>query len=96
MNCVYCERETFAGEGPHATRRTKDHVIPKVLGDFGRYNIVTACADCNHLKNGRTPPEMRALADMAGTQARRWRAMADQVDRHIAASGLLAPWVRET
>jgi len=92
--CVYCGRDVEIVGAP-GLRPTKDHIIPKVLGDFGRFNVVRACADCNHLKNSRTPPEMRLLAHMAEQQARRWRDMADTVDRLLEERGLIAPWCGE-
>jgi len=78
--------------GPPGLRPTKDHIIPRVLGDFGRYNVAFVCGDCNYLKNCRTPPEMLALAAMADEQARRWRAMAGAVETLVDERGLIAPW----
>lgn len=45
--CQYC--------GKRAKVLTIDHVIPRHLGgDHSWENLVTACADCNHRKGGRT------------------------------------------
>lgn len=48
--CQYC--------GKKKPNLTMDHVIPRHLGGSETWeNIVTACAECNHLKGGRTLQE---------------------------------------
>jgi 5-methylcytosine-specific restriction endonuclease McrA len=45
--CQYC--------GRHTTNLTIDHVLPRHLGGTHSWdNLVTACAQCNHRKGGRT------------------------------------------
>lgn len=47
FTCQYC--------GKKKTNLTMDHVIPRHLGGKQTWdNIVTACAECNHRKGGRT------------------------------------------
>lgn len=89
--CAYCTRE-LERDGAPGLRDTRDHIIPKLLGDFGRNNTLRACADCNHLKGSRTPPEMLHLAEMLERQAVRWREMAAKVEEVVDARGLIAPW----
>ncbi len=48
--CQYC--------GKQKPDLTMDHVIPRHLGGQQSWdNIVTACAECNHMKGGRTVQE---------------------------------------
>lgn len=45
--CQYCGRK--------APYLTVDHVLPRRLGgEHSWYNLVAACAECNHRKGGRT------------------------------------------
>ena len=50
FTCQYC--------GQQKSELTLDHVIPRHLGGKQSWeNIVTACAECNHRKGGRTLQE---------------------------------------
>ena len=50
FTCQYC--------GKKKPNLTMDHVIPRHLGGKQTWeNIVTACAECNHTKGGRTLKE---------------------------------------
>jgi len=50
FTCQYCSKKT--------RQLTIDHVIPRSKGGLHVWeNVVSACADCNHKKAGRTPKE---------------------------------------
>lgn len=59
--CPYCDREMDTGAAD--ARRTKDHVIPRLLG--GK-TIVFACLKCNHDKAALPPSEWHHLLQRAG------------------------------
>lgn len=47
FTCQYC--------GQHTANLTIDHIIPRHMGGgYSWGNLVTACAQCNHRKGGRT------------------------------------------
>jgi 5-methylcytosine-specific restriction endonuclease McrA len=57
FTCQYC--------GKHKSNLTMDHIFPRRLGGTQTWeNVVTACAECNHMKGGRTLQEsgMRLIA----------------------------------
>ena len=48
--CQYCGKGTY--------NLTVDHIIPRRLGGVSTWeNLVTACAECNHKKGGRSLPQ---------------------------------------
>ena len=50
FTCQYC--------GKKKSNLTVDHIIPRHLGGTQTWeNVVTACAECNHMKGGRTLQE---------------------------------------
>ena len=50
--CAYC------GQEYGASKLTRDHVIPTSKGGPNIWtNVVTACSDCNRLKDNRTPEQ---------------------------------------
>lgn len=50
FTCQYC--------GQKKSNLTVDHIIPRHLGGRQTWeNVVTACAECNHIKGGRTLQE---------------------------------------
>lgn len=80
--CPYCD-------GPMVIR-SREHIIPKILGNRGHHNLTYVCQSCNTLKGNMTPYAMRCLADDIEAQARLVRKIADRVDALIAERGLMS------
>lgn len=91
VHCEYCGREL--DDGKPASRRTKEHIIPRVFRtNPGRLAIVAACAGCNHTRGSLTPAELRARAKALRHHGDLLEAMADRIDELVEERGLLAPW----
>ncbi len=86
--CAYCDRPF--SDAPEA-RRTRDHIIPKIMGTSGHANIAEVCGACNRAKGAMTPAALRAMAASLSAASARYAGMADRVDNLIAERGLILP-----
>lgn len=88
--CPYCDRVMDVTGAQLWSTRTKDHIVPKVLGgDNHPLNVTFCCRHCNQLKGGSTPGMLRELAREMHGKAVLIDKIANRVDGLMAARSLI-------
>lgn len=83
--CAYCDRPMDMTGAQNWAARTRDHIVPKLLGGTRHpLNLVDCCKECNHLKGSHTPESLRVVARDTLKRAQMIARMADRIDNLIA------------
>lgn len=85
LPCPYCDEPMDTSGAQNWSTRTKDHLVPKLLGgDNHPLNLVYCCKLCNHLKGSSTPAMLRQLANEMRERVARIERIALRVETIMA------------